>query len=732
MLLRSSAIAALVAVAAIGISLAVTNGMAPASGRVTEIHYSFGDNPGTVWFDWRGQQQDIFYGRTTSYGHMAVAVDAPVTPVDSRGPFRQVELTGLRPSTAYHYKIGPAGPDHTFRTIPEGSFTWVDIGDTSTTACEPWVAKTQALVATQHPDFVTHGGDISYANDCGVRAVHQYYVDQQVWSESAAFEPVWGNHEFGPPGSEDGMTAPRRTPADSLANYKGRSFVTNGQAVSGDTATATKAPGCGAAAHPGKNTCQGNDWGWFETGHVLFISYPEAWPGVYPAWQSAAAGLMARAQTDPNIDFIVTYGHPLPYSSVEPLANLSLRSAIDSLALTYSPSAAHPDGKYVLNVDHHAHWEEAFRPIDGLVNITNGGGGAGQVNPARPDPQSLFHISHLGILAAHYSASGHTLTVSVLCGPAWPPDPQASCGYGDSLYSLTFTRPSGSAVPARLRTVLTASNTSPYVGQQVTYQVSVRDQVVGSVARGVSATVTLPPNETVVNANGGTVTGRTVRWNLGDIAGGQPPVTAQVQAQLVSGSAGYPLTIAAGTSAAGMSCRDPGSTCGASSTGAVGQAPPAYQWASNPGVEHTMTGWGGRYGRSPQVSVIRDRSAAHTGSYGIKVTGLPGAQNLVSGFSDKPRWVPSTVLGTTYTASAWVRPSFAGQKITLRLSEWNGRIMVGSRAVTITARAAGWQQLRQSLIAVRSGDQLSFSVYADGISAGQYFYADDFSLTSPS
>src|SRR5712692_2511989 len=537
MLLRSAGIAALVALAAIGISLVVAHRGPSGGGAVTEIHYSFGNDPGSVWFDWRGQQQDIFYGPTTAYGHRAVAGDAPITPVDSAGPFRQVELTGLRPSAAYHYKIGANGADHTSRTIPEGSFTWVDIGDTSTTACEPWVARTQALVAAQHPDFVTHGGDISYANDCGVRAVHQYYVDQQVWSASAAFEPVWGNHEFGLPGSEDGMTAPRRTPADSLVNYKGRSFVSNGQAVPGDTATAASAPGCRARAHPGRNVCQGSDWGWFETGHVLFISYPEAWPGVYPAWQSAAARLMATAQADPNIDFIVTYGHPLPYSSVEPLANLSLRTAIDSLALAYSPTPAHPDGKYVLNVDHHVHWEEAFRPIDGLVNITNGGGGAGQVQPVSLNPQSLFHITHPGILAAHYSAADHALTVSLLCGPAWASDPKASCGYGDTLYSLTFTRPAAArGAPAQVGTALTASNSSPYVGQQVTYRVAVHNQVVGTLARGVTATVTLPPNETVVNANGGTVTGRTVRWDLGDIAGGQPPVTEQLQAQLVSGA----------------------------------------------------------------------------------------------------------------------------------------------------------------------------------------------------
>ena len=39
--------------------------------------------------------------------------------------------------------------------------------------------------------------------DAVAAAVHQYYVDQQVWSADAAFEPVWGNHEYGEPNSDE-------------------------------------------------------------------------------------------------------------------------------------------------------------------------------------------------------------------------------------------------------------------------------------------------------------------------------------------------------------------------------------------------------------------------------------------------------------------------------------------------------------------------------------------------
>ena len=75
---------------------------------------------------------------------------------------------------------------------------------------------------------------------------------------------------------------------------------------------------------------------------MLFISYPEPWPGAYPAWQDAADQLMAAAQADPSIDFIVTYGHRPAYSSVESDIDPDLRTAIDNLAVKYSPTAAIP------------------------------------------------------------------------------------------------------------------------------------------------------------------------------------------------------------------------------------------------------------------------------------------------------------------------------------------------------------------------------------------------------
>jgi Purple acid Phosphatase, N-terminal domain len=706
-------------------------GARAAGDTVTELHYSFGNTSDSVVFDWNGQEQTIYYGLTPAYGQTAVAGNSPVTPIDSPGPFRQVALTGLQPSTTYHYRIGTDGLDHTFQTLPEGDFTWADLGDTAATSCDPWIAQNQNLIAAQNPTFVTHGGDITYANDCGVAAVHQYYVDQQVWSDGAAFQPAWGNHEYGLPGSNPatGQPAPAGTPRDTLENYKGRSFITNGQTAPSDKPNQLQSPGCGWATGSATNTCQGNDWGWFQTGHVLFISYPEPWSNAYPAWQTKADSLMADAQANPNIDFIVTYGHRPAYSSVATEIDSNLQTAITNLAIKYSPSTGNPNGKYVLNVNHHVHWEEAFKPIHGLENITNGGGGAGQVSPTTLDPNSTFHVTHPGILSAQYSASQHRLTVNLLCGAVFAPNPKTSCTYGSTLYAQTFTRPNSPPTSAQLNTTLTDNDSTPQVGQSITYTVGVSDQISGTSAQGVNTAVTLPSNEAIVNPNGGTIMGNTVSWNLGTIIGGQPASTRQVVAQIQSGSVGSLLTATAATTASDASCQTSGSVCSATDTETIVGS--STQWITNQSVEANLNGWTGTYGGSPYVAVTRDTTIANAGAASIRVSGLAGANNLSSGFNDKPRWVTNTVAGLVYTQSAWIKPSFVGQKISMRLREWNGSTLVTDVVVSLTAISTNWQQLTQTLTAAGNGNQLSFAVYANNLSAGQYFNADDLSLTTP-
>ena len=695
-----------------------------AADTVDEIHYSYGNTPDTVVFDWRGTETTIRYGLDAGYGSQATASPSAVTPVDTTGPFEEVQLTGLTPDTTYHYAIGAGGLDHTFRTVPTSSFTWVDAGDTTTTSCAPYMAQIHSLIAAQSPNFVTHGGDISYANECGTQAVHQYYLDEQAWSASAAFQPVWGNHEYGLPQPDSVPGAVR----DTLENYKGRSFITNGQAVPNDTASLINNPGCGWATASKVNTCQGEDWGYFTAGHVLYISYPDTWPGAQTNWGTRADPLMAAAQADPSIDFIVTYGHRPAYTSLNGQLSTDLRNAVNALAAKYSPTAAHPAGKYILNIAHHVHGEEVFKPINGLVNITNGGGGAGLVNYSNPpDPNSLYRLRHTGILSATYDANAHQLQVNLLCGPVLSGN-KDTCTYGSVVYTQTFSAATPPSPQPALQTTLTDGVTSVQAGDSVTYQATVSGPSTSTGADGVGLTASIPSNATVTDAGGGTQGAGTISWQIGPVNPGQS-VTKTFTVQVTGGTS---LSVSAQATATGNACTTAGSTCSATDTDTVGASPPPFrQWIANPGVETGLTGWSGRYGSNAKVTVTRDTTIAHTGTASIKVAGLTGAKYLSSGFNDNPRWVTSTTAGTVYTQSVWVDPTFAGQQISLKLREWKGNTLVTDRTVTLKATSTGWQQLTQTLTAGGTGNQLSFAVYAT-ISAGQSFYADDFSLTSPS
>lgn len=415
-----------------------TDESAAAADTVDEINCNYGDGGDSLWIHYRNPdattpEDIVFYGAETTYGQLAIAHEPAILPVDQPGSsFREAELTGLAPGQLVHYRIGAAGLDHTCGTPPTGDFRWDDVGDTGTTLCTPWVATTHSLIAADNPDFVTHGGDISYANYCGEPVVHQYYVDQQAWSTSAAFQPVWGNHEYGAPSAD----APPGTPRDQLANYKGRSTITHAQTVPNDKLTKTSHPGCPALPGTTTNSCMGEDWGWFRVSGVLFISYPEPWPNAIANWQSKANTLMADAQADPSVDFIVTYGHRPAYSNGA--LHFDVRAALDALGDRYGAGSV-PGGKYILNVGHHVHGEEAFAPMHGVVHLTNGGGGEGTAALTRTDPGTLFKTGHPGYLTADYDAAARTLAVRLRCGPQYEPAPKDPCELGSTLYAVTFT-----------------------------------------------------------------------------------------------------------------------------------------------------------------------------------------------------------------------------------------------------------------------------------------------------
>lgn len=364
-----------------------------------EVHYTFTGSK-SVSFDWRGTAKTIRYGRTSRYGKVARAHPATPVPFSSAGPFWEARLTGLKPGTAYHYSIG-GGPDHTMATAPTKSFRFdveADVGDSGSSGN---VRSTQQQIAADRPAFVIVAGDLSYANDDGQPAVDRHFNDVMVWSQRAAYMPAWGNHEWDSSG-------------DDLRNYKGRFEIPNGRASPG-------APSQG---------CCGEDWGWFDAGGVRFISYPEPYTRAsWSDWQSQADRVMAAAQADPRIHFIVTFGHRPAYSTGYHSGESSLASILNTFGDRYS--------KYVLNLNGHSHNYERFAPIHNVVHITAAGGGAPLEPLKSTDSRTAYRALHLEHVRVNVTAT--LIQIQAICGPPSSGD-GSSCPVGRVIDSYTIRR----------------------------------------------------------------------------------------------------------------------------------------------------------------------------------------------------------------------------------------------------------------------------------------------------
>ena len=372
---------------------------ATAAGGAREVHYTF-SSPTSVAFDWVGSATMIRYGTTRRYTRTATTHAPSPLPFSSRGPFREAHLAGLRPGRRYHYSIGE-GRDHTFSTVPKGSYRFdveADVGDSRSYRD---VGTTQSQIARDRPAFVIVAGDLTYGNDDGQAAVDRHFDDVMVWSQRAAYMPAWGNHEW-----DDS--------SDDLRNYKGRFAIPHAHA----------SPGSPRAG------CCGEDWGWFDAGPVRFISYPEPYTDAsWSAWRNGARRVMAAAQRSNRIKFIVTYGHRPAYSTGYHPGESQLASILDGFGDTYS--------KYVLNLNGHSHDYERFEPIHGVVHVTTGGGGAELEPPwRRTDPRTVRRAMHLEHLRVTVTLS--RLRVEMVCGPATSDDDR-TCTRGAVFDSFTIS-----------------------------------------------------------------------------------------------------------------------------------------------------------------------------------------------------------------------------------------------------------------------------------------------------
>ncbi len=417
-----------------------------------EIHWTIMGQT-AVTFDWRETSADagdhtIRYGTAPGVYTGSVTAVTPSPRPDScfLCNYWEARLTGLQEDTLYYYQIA-SEPESTFRTPPlrGSSGYWIaeeaDVGSTFPGAY-PLVGPTQVQIAADHPDlpgddrprFVLVPGDLTYGDDKGQGSVDQHFNDVMVWSRWAAYMPAWGNHEDG-------------SLVDDRQNYEGRFDLPNSQ----------ESPNAPPAGGPGE------EWSWFDYGNVRFISYPEPFTGAWTDWKTKVDPIMAAAQADPAITFIVTFGHRPAYSSgADHQSNTTLAGHLRDLRAKYR--------KYVLNLGAHSHHYERSNPAltNDLVHIVGAGGGATVGGLLLTQPAwSLYRINHLAFLKLHITAD--RIEGFAICGPDGA-DATDSCTPGTVIdqWSIEAPRPPDTTPPSTTATPVPAPTAEGWNNTAVT------------------------------------------------------------------------------------------------------------------------------------------------------------------------------------------------------------------------------------------------------------------------
>jgi hypothetical protein len=339
-----------------------------------QIHFSIISGT-AITFDWLGSADSISYAtdpnNLTTWVHATPAAYLPVISpwVSDPGPYWEAKLTGLQQNTLYSYKIGGSGQTNTFRTPPPSGtagFRVCTASDMHDNSIE--CAAMFGQIAGFKPAFVLTTGDLTGAGPDGQEKVGHRFRDAMVWSQNAAWMAVEGNHDW------------EYTTADDLRTYKGRFDIPN-------PGTILSSPAASAG---------GEDWGWFDYGNTRFVSYPEPWSsGSWNEWKLYATSVFAGAQKDPNIKFIVTFGHRSAYTSTNGRSpgETSLRNILDAFHTAYS--------KYVLDLSGHNHQYERYQLASGMNYVINSTTGSyyhtGWASPTKPTG-CAFRAIHYGIL----------------------------------------------------------------------------------------------------------------------------------------------------------------------------------------------------------------------------------------------------------------------------------------------------------------------------------------------
>jgi hypothetical protein len=349
------------------------------SNSADQIHFSIISNT-AITFDWIGTANRIMFGTdATCLDNYVSAKHPDFLPVKSPwtsdpGPYWEAKLTGLKHNTVYFYAIGISGEVHKFRTPPPSGAAGFRVCLTSDVheSSKECVAMFNQIAGLK-PDLVLTTGDVTGAGPDGQQEVVKRFHDAMIWSQSAAWMPAWGNHDW------------EYTDKDDLRTLKGRFDIPNPGTISSSPAV----------------SCCGEDWGWIDYGNTRFISYPEPWTSSsWKEWNTQVTKVFVSAQNDPNIRFIVTFGHRSGYTST------SRRSPGDTRlsALLDGFHASYP--KYKLDLSGHNHQYERYQFNTGMTYIVNSTTGSyyheGWDSPTKP-ANCAFRAIHYGVLVLDFT-----------------------------------------------------------------------------------------------------------------------------------------------------------------------------------------------------------------------------------------------------------------------------------------------------------------------------------------
>ncbi len=392
----------------VALPLAMSFSLANGAFAADEIHWTItGQNSVTV--NWHGTENEnvISYELASGSPAQITATHPSPMPYSAEGTFWQAKLTGLTENTTYFYSIGD-GPKLSFKTPPvpgTANFTMYAEGVIGDTNHFFNTGEIQDLIATGKPAFVVGLGDLSLGSINGQAAVHQHFNDVMAWSKNAAYMPVWGDLDW------------RKTQNDNFGSYKGRFELPNSQ-------TSPNSPLAG-----------GEDWYYFDYGNTRFITLPDQWVGSWSSWNTKANSLMAQAQSDSKIKFIVTFVHRPAYSSGHYAGSGILKNMLNALGDRYN--------KYVLNVSSHSANYERSLPQHGVVHVTAGTGGRNLMQDgsclwltcAKPE-WSAYRAMHLGALKLNFTATG--IAGAFICGPVGGGMNDVECKKGDVIDKFTI------------------------------------------------------------------------------------------------------------------------------------------------------------------------------------------------------------------------------------------------------------------------------------------------------